>query len=93
MLFLLAFVIMAWAAVAAFSNIISRISSDYAGRYAISSADALSAHIAKEVGLLSAAAHSNAVVEWLTDENDEEKKQLAHMELSSIVSGLYSSNL
>ena len=92
-LFLLAFFIMAWVTVATVNRIISKISSDYAGRYAISSADALSAHIAKEVSLLSAAARSNAVMEWLADEFDDEKQYHAYSELSSIISGLYSSNL
>ena len=93
LLFLLALCIMTLVMVAAFNNIISRISSDYARRYAISSADALSTHIGKEVGLLSAAAHSNAVIEWLADEGNEEKKSHAYLEMLGVLDGLYSSNL
>jgi len=77
----------------AFESVTTKISSEYAGRYAISSADALSAHIAKEVGLISVAAESEDVLEWLADESNEEKKLRAFTTLSSVVSQLYSYNL
>jgi len=46
-----AFIIMAAVMFFAFENVAMKISNDYAGRYATSSADALSAHIARKDGL------------------------------------------
>ena len=77
----------------AFENVTMQISAEYAERYAASSADALSAHILKEIGLISMAAQSEDVSKWLADEFDEEKKARAFEVLSSIVNQLYSYNL
>jgi len=77
----------------AFDAVTTQISSGYAGRYARSSAQALSAHIAKEIGIISVAARSDDVVLWLKDENDIAKKERAFRMLGSIVSQLYSYNL
>jgi len=77
----------------AFNGIIKQISADYANRYAVSSADALSARIVKEIGLLSKAAHSNAVIDWLLDEGSKTKRLLAYDEMAGIVEELYSTNL
>ena len=77
----------------AFENVTMQISSEYAVRYAASSADALSAHIQREIGLISLAAHSDDVMEWLADEFNEEKKTRAFDVFSSIISQLYSYNL
>jgi len=92
-LFVVAFIIMAVVMFFAFDNVTMQISSDYAERYTASSADALSAHIMKEIGLLSIAAQSEDVMAWLADEFDEEKKVHAFDMLSSIISQLYSYNL
>jgi len=77
----------------AFENVTMQISSEYAGRYAASSADALSAHILKEIGLISMAARSEDVIAWLLDEFNEEKKAHAFEVFSGIVNQLYSYNL
>ncbi|MCL2829314.1 MAG: GGDEF domain-containing protein [Betaproteobacteria bacterium] len=92
-LFLLAFFIMTAVMLAAFNDVIRTISSDYARRYAASSAEALSAHISKELDLMAKVAHSSAVIEWMADEENNEKKLLAHEEMSDIISLLYSNNL
>jgi hypothetical protein len=52
---------------AAFTRVIKKISSGYAGNYALSTANALSAHIFKELDLMARAARSDAVRQWLTD--------------------------
>jgi len=92
-LFALAFCILALVLTVAFNNIIQKISADYAGRYAASSANTLSAHIVNELGLLGTAARSDALIEWLADEGNAEKKARAFGELSSIIGVLYSNNL
>ena len=92
-IFALAFILMVIAMLWAFGSIVRQISADYAGRYAVSSANALSAHIIKEIGLMSKAARSTAVIEWLADEDNNEKKALAYEEMSGIIGELYSNNL
>ena len=92
-LFLIAFVITAAVMFFAFENVTMQVSSDYAGRYAISTADALSAHILKEIGLISVAARSEDVIAWLTDEFKEDKRTHAFEVFSGIVNQLYSYNL
>ncbi|MCL2683923.1 MAG: GGDEF domain-containing protein [Synergistaceae bacterium] len=77
----------------AINNIIWQVSTKYAGSYATSSADALSAHIEKEIALMAKAARSSAVIDWLRDEGNNEKKVLAFLELSGIVGELYGNNL
>lgn len=92
-LFTLAVLIMLASMLAAFSGIIREVSSDYAERYAVSSANALSVHLEKEIGLLSKAAHSDAVIGWLSDEPGPGAQNMAFRELSGVVRELYSSNL
>ena len=92
-LFALAFMILLVAMFAVFNGIIRDVAFDFAGRYASSAANALSAHIEKEIGLLSKAAHSGAVVDWLSDETNHGKQVLAFEEMSGIVKELYSNNL
>ena len=77
----------------AFENVTRQMSVEYAERYAASSAEALSAHIAKEIGIISVAAHSNDVLNWLNDEFNDDKKERAFNVFSSVVSQLYSYNL
>jgi diguanylate cyclase (GGDEF)-like protein len=77
----------------AFEGVINRISAQHAQRYAISSAEALSAHVSKDISLLSRVAGSPVLIEWLQDEFDDEKKARALEMLRSIVGELYSFNL
>ena len=77
----------------AFYNIIWRVSVEYSGSYATSSAYALSAHISKEIALLTKAARSKAVIDWLTDESNDGKQILAFDELSGVVGELHGDNL
>ncbi|MCL1804635.1 MAG: diguanylate cyclase [Clostridiales bacterium] len=92
-IFSLAVLIMLASMLFVFSGIIREVSSDYTERYATSSANALSVHLEKEIGLLSKAAHSNAVIDWLSDESGADKQALAYQELSGVVRELYSNNL
>ena len=92
-LFTLAFIFMIISMLAAFNNLLHQYSADFVRRYAVSSAGAFSAHIAKEISLISKAAHSSAVIEWLADERNEDKKRRAFEELSGIVGELHSFNL
>jgi diguanylate cyclase (GGDEF)-like protein len=92
-LFGLAFCVMTLVMAAAFNRVIKKISSGYAGSYALSTANALSAHITKELGLMAKAARSDAVRQWLADEDNQAKKARAYEEMSGIVGELYSYNL
>lgn len=92
-IFILALILMLSAMLVVFNGIVRDVSFDFAGHYAVSSANAFSAHIEKEIGLLSKAAHSGAVVEWLLDDANRDKKILAFNEMSKIVEELYSNNL
>ncbi|MCL2164022.1 MAG: diguanylate cyclase [Oscillospiraceae bacterium] len=91
--FSLAFILAVMTIYVTFDVVIQQLSSDYARRYAISSAKVLSTHIEKEVSLMAAAARSNALVDWMENERDEEKRILAFREMSGIIRELYSDNL
>ncbi|MDR0292737.1 MAG: GGDEF domain-containing protein [Oscillospiraceae bacterium] len=93
LLFTLAFCILAGVMAFAFEGIVTKTSAEYAGRYASSSAGAFAARIDKEISLMSKAAHSPAVTEWLADESDGAKKARAYAELAGVVGELYSFNL
>jgi len=88
-----AFMIMAAVMYFAFDSVTKQVSEDYAVRYAVSSAEALSAHIAQELGFLSIAAGSDEVIEWFADENNGDKRARAFEVLSKTVDQLYSYNL
>jgi len=92
-LFALAFFSMVIALLVTFGSIIMKVSADYAGHYATSSAYVLSTRIIKEIDLMAKAARSNAVIEWLADEYNNDKKIRAYEEMSSIIEELYSNNL
>jgi len=92
-LFWLAVCVMAAVMASAFNKVIKKASSFYAGSHALGAANALSAHIVKELGLLAKAAHSRDVMDWLDDEDNQDKKLRAHEEMAGIVGELYSSNL
>jgi len=93
LLFTVAFIIIAAVMIYAFNAIAVQITEDYAERYAATSAEALSAHIAREISVITIAAQSEDVIAWMKDEFNEEKKSHAFIVLSSIVSQLYSYNL
>jgi len=92
-LFTAAFIITAAVMFFAFEAVTTQISAEYAGRYAGSSAEAMSTHITKEIGLMSIAANSADVIDWFMDEFNEDKKVRAFEVFSGIVSQLYSYNL
>ena len=84
---------MAMVMVAEFNSIIGHVSINYARQYATSSADVLSARIVRGIDLMARAAHSDAVVDWLADEDDDVKKRIAYEKMSGIIGELYSNNL
>jgi len=77
----------------AFNSVSTQISAEHAERYAASSAEALSAHLSKEIGLLSLAAGSEDVLLWFADELSDEKNARAYDVLAGVISHLYSYNL
>ena len=91
--FAAAFFLMAAIMVLLIDGVIGKTSKEHAGRYAASTAEALSAHVEKEVGLMSKAARSIAVTEWLADENEPTKKKTAFNELAGVIKELYGYNL
>jgi len=93
LLFTLAFFIFAVVMYTAFGRLVSTISKNFASNYALSTAEVLSAHISKEIGLMSKAARSGSVIAWLQEESDPQLKSIALEELAEIVSELYSANL
>jgi len=93
LLFAAAFLIMAVVMIVLLNNVVSRISTEYARQYALSSAEALSVHIDRELGLMTLAVRSEAVVDWMADADDEEKMALAVDKMVEIVGELYSYNL
>ena len=93
MLLALAFCITVTVMAVTFSSVISQLSYEFTGRYAVSTAETLSAIMDKEIGLLAKAARSNAVADWILDEYDSPKRMLAYEEMMGIVSELYSINL
>ena len=92
-LFAVAFVVIMASMLLAFNNINRKISFDFARSYGVSTANALSAHINKEIGFLAKAARSESVIEWLTDEDNPDKKDRAYKEMAEILRELYSGNL
>ena len=92
-LFLFAFIIMLLIMISMYNRIITEVSLSNAGRYSMSTADILSSHIDKEIGLLSKAAHSRSVIEWLSQPDDPERARAAYIEMTEIVDQLYSHNL
>ena len=93
LLFVISLCIIATVMSLVFNSVIINQSSEYAARYAVSTAEALSAHTTKEIGLMSKAAHSKAVSDWMADEDNETKKNAAFEEMAGIVGELYSFNL
>ena len=75
------------------NGIIDTISAENAEQYALSSAEALGAHIKREIDIVSQIAQSSDVIAWLADEGNEAKKLRAAGEMASVVSDLYSYNM
>ena len=93
LLFAAAFIVMASVMMFLLGNIIAHISIGYATRYALSSAEALGAHLERGVSLVSKMARFSSIADWMADEHDEQKKERAFGEMSSMVRDLYSNNL
>ena len=93
LLFAIAFCIIAMVMMGLLNGFIAKSSIEFAEVYALSSAEALSAHISRELGIMSSLAKSDAITDWMTDEGNEEKKVRAFSEMANIVGNLYSFNL
>jgi diguanylate cyclase (GGDEF)-like protein len=92
-LFALAFGLMAAVMSLVLNSAVNEISIEYAKRYSASSAETLSAHVVKEIGMLAMMARSTTIIDWLLDENNEAKKTQAYDEMAGVVSDLHSFNL
>jgi hypothetical protein len=93
LLFAVASVIIITVMAILFNDVIVHTSSEYAGRYAFSAAEALSAHINRELGFVSMVARSDIVIEWMLNEDDDEIKTRAFEEMRGVLSELYGYNL
>jgi len=74
-------------------KIISEISQDYAVYNSASTANVLKTYINMEIGILGMAAYSRAVIDWLSDENNPDKKRTAFNELISTLRVLSDNNM
>jgi len=88
-----AFFIMTMALLFVLYNVAWRMSHELVSGYAATHADSLNARLSSQTTLLESAARSPVVVNWLSDENNEERKQLAHQELLAILPEPYTHNL
>ena len=77
----------------ALDNITSRVSQDFALYRASNTSGVLGIYISKEIGALGSSAYSNAVTEWLLDEDNPVKRRTAHEELYGTLRVLYQNNL
>ena len=93
LIFVAAFFIMTAVMMWLLSGFVEHASSEFADQYAYSTAEALSAHISRELKLVSRAAQSENVIAWMTDEFNEDKKARAFDDVVNIVGDLYSFNL
>jgi diguanylate cyclase (GGDEF)-like protein len=75
------------------NEITDEISYDLAEYNSVSAANVMKTYLNKEIGVLGAAANSNALIEWFLDEDDTDKKQAAWHELTGTSRALYSNNL
>ena len=92
-LFVLASVLMTTALFMTLQNMAMQVSKDYAKLYAANTANAFSAYLNREIGLIAKAAHSQALIDWFTDEDNQEKKARAHEEMMELFHSLSSDNL
>ena len=93
LLFTLAICIMAAVMIVLLNGVVSRVSSEYAKQYAVSTVESFRAHIGIEIEIISRALRSDYVIDWMTDEFCEEKMRLAAALLSGLVDELYSYNM
>lgn len=74
-------------------NITKNVSEDYAKLYAANTSRALSSYLNKEVAIMSKAAGAHAIIEWFTDEENEEKKTAAYKEMQETITALSNDNI
>ncbi|MCL2264906.1 MAG: sensor domain-containing diguanylate cyclase [Treponema sp.] len=74
-------------------NLIDDISKDYAKFNSKSAANVFNIYLNKEIGVLETASHSKAIIDWMCDENNIEKKKSAYDELISTLRVLYNNSM
>lgn len=74
-------------------GIIEKISKDYAQLYTTRVTGILNTNLGREITLMTKAANSPALVEWFTDEGNEQKKKDAFIEISSTLDMIKSEKL
>ena len=93
LIFAAAFCVMTAVMATLLSGVVARLSSDFAKQHALSSAEALSAHISREIDIVSYIANSAVFIEWMSDEGDEDKMGRALSDMAGLVGELYSFNM
>ncbi|MDL2216813.1 response regulator [Desulfovibrio sp. OttesenSCG-928-M14] len=74
-------------------DITKNVAKDYVRYYSIRTLGVLNTHLNREIGLMTKAVRSKAIVDWFADEDNPEKRRLAYQEMLSFIDVLYSSNL
>lgn len=74
-------------------SITDTVARDYARLYSTNTSRALGAHLNREIALMQKAARSEAVIQWFTDEFNDEKKAAALAEMQEVIDALYSDNI
>lgn len=74
-------------------SITNAVSRDYARLYSVKTIGMLNTHLNREIGLITRAVRSKAIIDWFSDERNEAKRRLAFEEMQSSIDVLYSSNL
>jgi len=92
LLFVLLSIIILTVITSIFQNISQSVSKDYADLYSSKTIGKLNTYLGKEIALVSRAASSDAVIDWFSDENNEEKRRLAHSEMMGFLDVLNSDN-
>jgi Signal transduction histidine kinase len=93
LLFSLLFLVMALVMIMIISGIAQSVSKDYAMLYSESTIGKLNTYLGKEIALIKKAANSPAVLNWFSDEYNEDNRLRAYEEMQSFTEILDSGNL
>lgn len=93
LLFVLMAIVLASVTAIVLQRTVKDVSRDYAQFYSAKTIGYLNTHLNREVGLLSKAVRSQAIIDWFADESNPEKRRAAYEEMMSFIEVLYSANL
>lgn len=74
-------------------DITKTVAKDYVRYYSVRTLGTLNTHLNREIGLMTKAVRSKAILDWFKDEQNLEKRHLAFEEMKSFINVLYGSNL